>query len=120
MGDLLKISMLKGSLVIIFLLLFSVSVSAQEITRMAEAADIEVSFSNELLIEKGWSKYININIENSGKVKLEDVKIRIDGENSGWFEFQSSDIGSIRIGEQAEVVGKVFVPYETSSGNIGN
>jgi hypothetical protein len=95
--------------ILMLILLFSSTVFAQ-------TPGIEiVNYEKEILIEKGWIRYLSIKVKNSGDIVLNNVDIFIEGENSNWFEVQTEKT-SIQPNETASFIIKLYVPSEEEKG----
>jgi hypothetical protein len=95
--------------ILMLILLFSSTVFAQ-------IPGIEiVNYEKEILIEKGWIRYLSIKVKNSGDIVLNNVDIFIEGENSNWFEVQTEKT-SIQPNETASFIIKLYVPSEEEKG----
>jgi len=113
----LNFSLPKKILIIFFLLIFSTNVSAQILLKKIQLANMIVEYPEEILIERGWTKYISISVNNSGESDLYNVKVFIEDSFPDWFEFQNSEALVIQISEKIEFVSKISVPYDTPIGS---
>lgn len=78
---------------------------------------MEIEYPKEILIEKGWTKYISISVNNSGDENLHNVNVFIEGIFPDWFEFQKNKIDIIRINEKASFITKISIPYNSEKEN---
>lgn len=100
---------LKKILLIFFLLIFSINANA--------IPNINVDYTQEILIEKGWTKYVSISVNNSGDSDLHNVNVLIEGISTDWFEFQNNKTDVIPINEKKDFITKISIPYDTAIGN---
>ena len=94
-------------IVIIFLILFSI--------KSVALANITVS-PEEILIERGWTKYVSFLLNNNGDADVHNVNISIEGYYN-WLELQKNTINSIASNNYTELVTKVNVPSNTETGS---
>ncbi|NIM46965.1 MAG: hypothetical protein GTN40_02280 [Candidatus Aenigmarchaeota archaeon] len=113
----MNFSLFKKILIIFFLLIFSTNVNGQTLLKKIDLADMVVEYPEEILIERGWTKYISISINNTGESDLYSVKVFIEGSFPDWFEFQNDEALVIQMAEKIEFVSKISVPYDTPIGN---
>ena len=98
---------------IIFILMLILMISS---IVFAQNPGIEiVDYEKDILIEKGWIRYLSIKVKNSGDIVLSNVDISIEGENSNWFEVQTEKI-NIQPNETASFIIKLYVPSEEEKG----
>jgi hypothetical protein len=103
-------------ILIIFLLVFSVNANAQTMIKK-DLTDITIEYQKEILIEKGWTKYISFSVNNSGDSDLYDINVFVDGIFPDWFEFQNNRVDVLKVGEKVEFVTKISVPYDIETGD---
>ncbi|MFH0928966.1 MAG: hypothetical protein V1818_01255 [Candidatus Aenigmatarchaeota archaeon] len=97
---------------IIVLLILLLSLSAA----FAQASSIEISgYDENVLIEKGWVRYLSIEVYNTGNTALNNVELLVEGEKSGWFDVQDNG-KSISPEESASFLIKLYVPVEEENG----
>ncbi|NIO44403.1 MAG: hypothetical protein GTN36_02515 [Candidatus Aenigmarchaeota archaeon] len=113
----MNFSFLKKILIIFFLLIFSINANAQTSLKKIDLADMTVEYPQEILIEKGWTKYISISVTNTGESDLYNIKISIEGIFPEWFEFQNNESLVIQINEKVEYVSKISIPFNMPIGN---
>ncbi|MBN2203072.1 MAG: hypothetical protein JW700_02730 [Candidatus Aenigmarchaeota archaeon] len=100
---------MKKILILIIMLLFA---------SIAFAQSIEITgFEENILVEKGWVRYLSIDVENTGDVALNNVQVLIDGEKSSWFEAQD-EAKRVQPGETAAFLFKLYVPAEEENGSF--
>jgi hypothetical protein len=103
------VQMKKIIFIIMLILIFSATVFAQ-------MAGIEIEdYEKEILIEKGWIRYLSIKVRNSGDVVLNNVEVSIAGEKSSWFDVQTEKI-NMQPNETASFIIKMYVPSEEEKG----
>ncbi len=105
----MHVSLFKKISIMFFLLVLSVGSYA--------LAEISVIYQKDLLIERGWVKYLSFIVENTGDVNLHKVNALIEGTYSDWFEFQENKADIILSGERKEFIAKVSVPYDINIGD---
>jgi hypothetical protein len=85
-------------------------------TVLAQTPGIElVDYEKEILIEKGWIRYLSIKVKNSGDIVLNNVDISIEGEKSSWFDVQTEKL-DIQPNETSSFIVKMYVPSEEEKG----
>ena len=95
---------------ILFALLLSFSIV------YAQASGIEITeYENNILVEKGWIRYLSVEVKNVGDVYLNNVEIYVSGEKSNWFESQSEPT-SIAPNDTASLLLKLYVPLNEERG----
>jgi len=109
----LSFSLLKKILIIFFLLILSINVNAQTLLKKIDLADMIVEYPEEILIERGWTKYVSFSVNNSGESDLYNVVVFIKGKTLEWFEFQNNESDVISVGEKIDFVSKISVPFDT-------
>ncbi len=113
----MNFSLLKKILIIFFLLIFATNVNAQVLLKKIHLANMIVEYPEEILIERGWTKYISISVNNTGESDLYNINVFIEGNFRDWFEFQNNEALVIQINERIEFVSKISVPYDTQIGS---
>ena len=98
-------------------MIFSVSADAQIFLKKIDLANMEVEYPSEILIERGWTKYVSFAIKNIGETDLYNVNVLIEGTNSNWFEFQNNKTDIITSNEKVEFISKISIPYEMAVGS---
>ena len=56
---------------------------------------MEIEFERELLVERGWLKYVDIIVNNVGDVELNNVIVDLENENYDWFNVIDDNIDII-------------------------
>jgi len=79
-----------------------------------------VEYPEEVLIEKGWTKYISISISNSGDSDINNVNVFIEGVFPDWFEFQNSRADIIQVEEKIEFATIPINPNKTIQKSTNN
>jgi hypothetical protein len=100
-----------------FLIIISCSCYADTVLKKIDIANIAVDAPSEILIEKGWTKYVSFNINNTGQTNIYQISAYIVGSPSSWFEMQSYRINSLPMGKDTPLTGKLLVPLEARSGD---
>jgi DNA-binding protein YbaB len=75
-----------------------------------------VDHPKEILIERGWVKYFNVVVTNSGNGNLNNVTIYFDGEFPQWFEVQTNKTDVLQINNNASFLVKLNVLSTAESG----
>ena len=113
----MNFSLIKKFLIIFLILFFSVNVNAQTILKKIDLANITVDCPDEILIERGWTKYISFSVDNNGESDLYKIEVSLEGKYTVWFEFQNDKIDFIPIGSKKDFITKVSIPYDTTIGD---
>ncbi|MFH1473611.1 MAG: hypothetical protein ABIE55_01835 [Candidatus Aenigmatarchaeota archaeon] len=96
------------SLMLLFLILANIA--------LAQTPSLEIiEYEKEMLIEKGWIRYLNVKVKNSGDVELDNVEVFISDGNSNWFEVQTEKT-NIAPNQTASFIVKLHVPVEEEKG----
>ena len=96
---------------LIILLVFLVSVTAVIATPAMEITN----FENDILIEKGWVRYISVDVDNTGDSYLNDVNVLVEGEKSSWFSVETNST-NIAPNQTASFLLKLYVPSGEENG----
>ena len=100
-------------ILIIFLVLTSITTYSQ-----TKLEVLQIEYPEEVLIEKGWTKYISISINNTEFERdLYNVRLFIEGSFSDWFEFQKDEVNLIPKNKAETFIAKISIPYETEVGS---
>jgi hypothetical protein len=97
-------------LLVLFILLISLTVVVAQ-TSMMEITNYE----SNILIEKGWIRYISVDVENTGDTYLNNVDVFVQGEKSGWFEADTNRT-VIPPNQSASFLLKLYVPLDEEGG----
>ena len=98
---------------LIIILMLLVSVGAV----FAQSALMEISnYEKEIPIEKGWVRYMSIDVENIGDVYLNNVIVSVEGEKSSWFEVETNKT-DIAPNQTVSFLLKLYVPLDEEKGN---
>jgi hypothetical protein len=100
-----------------FLIILSCGSYADTVLKKIDIANIAVDAPSEILIEKGWTKYVSFTINNTGQTNIYQISAYIVGSPSSWFEMQSYRINSLPMGKNTSITGKLLVPLEAISGD---
>jgi hypothetical protein len=88
-----------------------------KVTPPAPTPEIEITnYSEEVLIEKGWIKYISFIVKNTGGKDVHNLYIYIGGEFPEWFKVQTNKTDILPVGETSEFIVKVVVPMSAEAG----
>ena len=83
---------------------------------LAQAPGIEIEdYEKEILIEKGWIRYMSIKVKNTGDIVLDNAYVSIEGEKSSWFEVQTEKT-NINPNETVSFLIKLYIPSEEQKG----
>lgn len=95
----------------LILLLLVVNIS------FAQTEKIEIlEFEREVLIEKGWMKYLSVVVKNSGDEILHNVSVSITDGHPDWFEVQTNKT-DIDPNETANFLIKTYISFDTNIGS---
>ncbi|MCD6398740.1 MAG: hypothetical protein J7L08_02360, partial [Candidatus Aenigmarchaeota archaeon] len=82
-----------------------------------EISKIEIiNYPKEVEIEKGWSGYAILDVNNTGNIDLNNIEIGVDGIEKDWFEV-SGKISKMSPGEVRNFTIKFQIPNYVKSGN---
>lgn len=82
----------------------------------AQTAAIEITdYESSILVEKGWVRYLSIDVENSGDVYLNNVGISVEGDRSSWFEIQTNRT-DLSPNQSASFLIKLYIPLSEEKG----
>ncbi|MEM2963720.1 MAG: NEW3 domain-containing protein [Candidatus Anstonellales archaeon] len=76
-----------------------------------------IQYPEELGVEAGVSKTINIKIKNTGGDDAKNVTISVSGIDANWFEIER-DVGTIKPNETRVIPLRILVPAGTKSGDF--
>lgn len=74
-------------------------------------------YPDELEIEKGWMKYANIGVNNSGDSVLHDIELKISGVPLGWAKTEPEIIKNLAPGKSETFLVSIDVPSTAEPGN---
>lgn len=73
------------------------------------ALDI-TDYPAQLSLEKGWFKYVTVQVNNSGTVELRSVAMSVEGLPEAWVEHQTPQIAALPAGNPANFTLRFMVP----------
>lgn len=77
----------------------------------AAGASLEINdYPAQLSLEKGWSKYVTVQINNSGTADLHRIALSVEGIPAAWVEQQTPEIGVLPAGNPANFTLRFMVP----------
>ena len=92
---------------ILFLVLFFCILSSLS---LADYRINAVDYPKEILVQRGWTLYLNITIMNAGDENLNNATISFEGEFPQWFEVQTNQTGILGADNNASFLVKLTVP----------
>lgn len=75
-----------------------------------------IEYPKEILIERGWTKYFNVIVKNTGDTGIKNVMISFDGEFPKWFEIQTNKIDVLQANNNVSFFIRLNVPANAESG----
>jgi len=100
--------MKKYYLLLIILIIFCIY--GTRIKGETPTAKINITeYSEEILIERGWMKYLNIIVKNVGNEELHNVTISVEGIYPEWFEVQTNKTSLLSINETSTFILKLSI-----------
>lgn len=98
-------------ILLVILLLLSLSVV------YAQTAAIEITdYEDEILIERGWVRYMSVGVKNAGETYLRNAEVSVEGSKTSWFELQTGPT-DIAPNETTTFLIKLYVPLEEEKGD---
>lgn len=95
----------------IIIALSLLTIPAAHAALAAGPALIEITdYPTQLSLEKGWLKYVTVQVNNTGQMELHHVALSVEGIPAAWVEQQTADIGVIPVGDSATFTLKMTVP----------
>lgn len=82
----------------------------------APAAINITEYEDEVGVEIGVQRLVNVVVENVGGTTLDNVELLISGPASDWITVEPSVVGSLNVGSQAVFTLKIVVPRGEASG----
>ncbi len=80
----------------------------------AAGASLEINdYPAQLSLEKGWSKYVTVQVNNSGTADLRRVALSVEGIPATWVEQQTPEIGVLPAGNPANFTLRFTVPGDS-------
>lgn len=101
---------------LVIFLVISSSALADTVLKKIDIANIGVDLPDEILVEKGWTQYLSIKINNTGQTNIYQISTYFTGSPSSWFEMDSYRINALPMGKDTEILAKILVPSETKNG----
>ena len=99
---------MKKLIILLIFLVFATTVFA------APAMEI-ANYENDILIEKGWIRYISIDVDNTGDVYLNNVNVFVQGQKPSWFNVETNST-NIAPNQTASFLLKLYVPSDEENG----
>lgn len=75
-----------------------------------------ISYPKEVEIEKGWSGYAILGVNNSGDLELHNIEVKVEGIDDSWVEIPKK-ISSLSPGKLANFTIRFDIPKYVKSGN---
>lgn len=80
--------------------------------------DMEIEyFPDEIAVEAGVSRFINIKLNNIGNADIHNITFSIQGITPDWYEFEPETIGVLKKDDSLTVILKITVPGGTKKGD---
>lgn len=74
---------------------------------------IEITdYPSDISVEKGWLKYVTLQVNNTGTTDLHKVTLDVEGIPAGWVEQQTGAVDLLPAGTSAIFAAKITVPAE--------
>lgn len=97
-----------------FFLLAMMTMTVTVTVAMAKEARVEITdYPEEISLEKGWTKYVTFQVNNTGiDTALHSVTFDIEGLPQGWTDFQTKKVDVIEPGAAAAFVVRFAAPAD--------